>query len=145
MRHRVQKKHLGRDAGQRKALFRGLAKSLVEHGSIRTTLAKAKALRPIVEKLVTIARQGDLTARRRLIAFLQDKDLVQKMLDEVGPVMRTRPGGYTRIVKLGPRSGDQTEMARIEWVEAPEALEGTKGIKGSEEASRSRRRPAEGP
>lgn len=116
MKKRVKGKKLNRNAAQRKALYRGLMISLVEHGQIRTTLAKAKAVRPQIEKLITIARKGDLAARRRLLKFVPQKEIVAKMIDEIGPRFRDRPGGYLRIVKLGPRPSDQTEMARLEWV-----------------------------
>ena len=120
MKKRVKGKKLNRNAAQRKALYRGLLLSLVEHGQIKTTLAKAKAVRPQIEKLVTIARQGDLAARRRLLKIIPEKQVVAKMIDEIGPRFKTRPGGYLRIVKLGPRASDQTEMARLEWVEETE-------------------------
>ncbi len=117
MRHRVKGKKLNRNLGQRKALYRSLLVSLVKHGQIKTTLAKAKTVRPQIEKLVTIAREGDLAARRRLLKSVPQKEIVTKMIDEIGPRFKKRPGGYLRIVKLGPRSSDQTEMARLEWVE----------------------------
>jgi large subunit ribosomal protein L17 len=117
---RVKGKKLGRNAAQRKALYRGLFVSLIRHGTIETTLAKAKAARPPMEKLITIARKGDLTARRRLLAAIPQKEMVEKMIDEIGPRFRNRPGGYLRIVKLGPRPSDQTEMARLEFVEEEE-------------------------
>ena len=117
MRKRFKGKKLNRNAAQRKALYRGLLVSLVEHGQIRTTLAKAKAARPQIEKLITIARKGDLTARRRLLKLVPQKEIVAKMIDEIGPRFKDRPGGYLRIVKLGPRPSDQTEMARLELVE----------------------------
>lgn len=116
MKKRVKGKKLNRNAAQRKALYRGLLVSLVKHGKIKTTLAKAKVLRPQMEKLVTLARRGDLTARRRLLKFIPQKEIVQKMIEEIGPRFKNRPGGYLRIVKLGPRASDQTEMARLEWV-----------------------------
>lgn len=117
MRKRVAGKKLGRNAAQRKVLYRGLLASLVRHEQIETTLAKAKTVRPQIEKLVTVARKGDLTARRHLLEFIPQKEVVKKMIDEIGPRFRTRPGGYLRIVKLGPRQSDQTEMARLEFVE----------------------------
>lgn len=117
MKKRVGGKKLGRNAGQRKALYRGLLVSLIKHGAIKTTLARAKAVRPQIEKLVTVARKGDLAARRRLLKSIPQKEIVTQMIDEVGPRFRDRPGGYLRIVKLGPRSSDQTEMARLEFVE----------------------------
>ena len=117
MRKRFKGKKLNRNAAQRKALYRGLIVSLVEHGQIRTTLAKAKAARPQIEKLITIARKGDLTARRRLLKLVPQKETATKMIEEIGPRFKDRPGGYLRIVKLGPRPSDQTEMARLELVE----------------------------
>lgn len=117
MRKRVSGKKLNRNAAQRKALYRSLLISLVKHGQIETTLTRAKTVRPRIERLVTIARKGDLTARRRLRQFIPQNEIVRKMIDEIGPRFKNRPGGYLRIVKLGPRSSDQTEMARLEWVE----------------------------
>ena len=117
VRKRVKGKKLGRNAAQRKALYRGLLISLVKHGQIKTTLAKAKTVRPQIEKLITIARRGDLAARRRLSKSIPQKEIVAKMVDETGPRFKNRPGGYLRIVKLGPRPSDQTEMARLEFVE----------------------------
>jgi len=117
VRKRFKGKKLNRNAAQRKALYRGLVVSLVEHGQIKTTLAKAKAVRPQIEKLVTVARKGDLPARRRLLKLVPQKETVKKMIDEIGPRFKDRPGGYLRIVKLGPRPSDRTEMARLEFVE----------------------------
>ena len=117
MEKRVRGKKLGRNAAQRKALYHGLVVALVKNGQIKTTLAKAKAIRPQIEKLITVARKGDLAARRRLLKDIPQKELVTKMIKEIGPRFRTRPGGYLRIVKLGPRGSDQTEMARLEFVE----------------------------
>ncbi len=117
MKKRVKGKKLGRNAAQRSALYRGLLISLVKHDRIKTTLAKAKAVRPPIEKLITVARKGDLAARRRLLAAVSQKDIVEKMIKEIGPRFKDRHGGYLRIVKLGPRQSDQTEMARLEFVE----------------------------
>ena len=108
---------LGRKKSHREAMFRNLASELVEHGRIKTTLAKAKALRPKVERLVTVARRGDDQARRRLSQFFYSDEIVSRMLSEVGPRFKSRSGGYTRILKLGRRKGDSAEMAVIEWVE----------------------------
>ena len=116
MRKRFKGKKLNRNVAQRRALYRSLVVSLVEHGQIKTTLVKAKAVRPQIEKLITIARKGDLTARRRLLKFIPQKEIAAKMIDEIGPRFKSRPGGYLRIVKLGPRPSDQTEMARLEFV-----------------------------
>ncbi len=116
MRKRFKGKKLNRNAAQRKALYRSLIVALVENGQIKTTLAKAKAVRPQIEKLITLARKGDLTARRRLLKLVPQKETAKKMVEEIGPRFKDRPGGYLRIIKLGPRSSDQTEMARLELV-----------------------------
>lgn len=100
--------------------FRNSARSLILHGSIKTTLPRAKKLRPVVEKLVSTARKGDLVARRRLLAKIPDKEVVRKLIDEIAPRYKKRPGGYLRIIKLGPRKSDGAEMARLEWVKDTE-------------------------
>jgi large subunit ribosomal protein L17 len=117
MRHRRKTVKLQRKSSQRKALLTGLASSLIEQGRIRTTLAKAKALKPIADKLVTLGKVNSLHARRRAYAFLQHKDRVKKLFDEIAPAAADRQGGYTRIVKLGARSSDAAPMALIEWVD----------------------------
>ncbi len=116
MRHRRAGRKLGRNTNHRKALLRNLANSLIEHGKIVTTLSKAKTLRPRIEKLITLAR-NDTTANRRL-AFrrLQRKSTVKRLFETLAPRFTDRPGGYTRILKLGPRKGDGAEMAQIEFV-----------------------------
>jgi large subunit ribosomal protein L17 len=108
---------------QRKALLRTLAVSMLTHEGINTTEARAKELRRFVEPLVTLGKRGDLHARRLALAKLPNRLLVDKLFEVYGPRYRTRPGGYTRIVKLGPRHGDAAPMARIEFVE--EETEGT--------------------
>ena len=119
MRHRRTGRKLGRDAAHRKALFSTMAGQLFEHGRIRTTEAKAKELRPIAEKLITLARKdpGDVAAQRQAVAYLRSKDSVHRLFHEVAPRFTERPGGYTRIVKLGPRQGDAAPMAYIELVD----------------------------
>ena len=117
MRHHRAGKKLGRDSAQRKALYSGLAGALIEHGRIRTTEAKAKAVKPVAEQLITLGRRGDLAARRQALSFLRSKDVVHKLFAEVAPRMGERPGGYARIVKLGPRAGDSAEMAYLELVD----------------------------
>ncbi|BCX49523.1 hypothetical protein HAHE_34310 [Haloferula helveola] len=119
MRHRNKTAKLKRTADQRRALLANLACSLIEHGRIRTTLAKAKALRPLAEKLVTLGKRGDLHARRQAVAFLRHKDVAKKLFDEVAPAAKDRPGGYCRITKLGARMTDSAPMAIIEWVDLP--------------------------
>ena len=117
MRHQRNRHKLSRDAAHRKALLLNLSKQLIEHERIETTVSKAKAVKPEVEKLVTLARRGDLHARRQALAALgQDKFVVYKLFEEIAPRYTERPGGYTRILKLGPRQSDATEMALIEFV-----------------------------
>ncbi len=117
MRHHRAGKKLGRDSAHRKALYANLTGSLIEHGRIKTTLAKAKAVRPIAEKMITLGRRGDLAARRQALAYLRSNDVVHLLFAEVAPRFAERAGGYTRIVKLGPRYGDSAEMAYLEFVD----------------------------
>lgn len=117
MRHRSSTKKLKRTASHRRSLLANLAGNLIEHGRIKTTLGKAKALRPVAEKLITLAKRDDLHSRRLAIAFLYEKDLVKKLFAEVAPLSKDRQGGYTRITKLGPRASDAAQMAIIEWVD----------------------------
>jgi large subunit ribosomal protein L17 len=119
MRHRKKTVKLKRNASHRKALLSNLACSLIEHGRIKTTLGKAKALRPVAEKLVTLAKRDDLHSRRLAIAYLHQKDVVKKLFAEVAPASKNRPGGYCRITKLGARMSDSAPMAVIEWVDRP--------------------------
>jgi large subunit ribosomal protein L17 len=119
MRHRSKTAKLKRNASHRKALLSNLACSLIEHGRIRTTLGKAKALRPVAEKLVTLAKRNDLHSRRLAIAYLHQKDIVKKLFAEVATASKDRQGGYCRITKLGPRMSDSAPMAYIEWVDRP--------------------------
>jgi large subunit ribosomal protein L17 len=116
MRHRKKTKILDRKKDPRKALFRSLATSLVMYEKIQTTEAKAKALRPIIEKLITKAKKGDLHARRELIKYLYLENAVKKMIEEIGPRYKDRMGGYTRIIKTNARQGDAAKMAIIEFV-----------------------------
>ena len=117
MRHRRAGKKLNRSSAQRRALYQNLASALILHGRIETTEAKAKAIKPIVEKLITLARGGDLHARRQALAMLRTQDVVHHLFAEVAPRFEGRPGGYTRIVKLGPRQGDAAEMVYLELVD----------------------------
>ena len=117
MRHQKQRHKLSRDAAHRKALLRNLSREMIEHERIKTSQAKAKAVKPQVEKLITLGKRGDLHARRQALSELgQDKFLVHKLFEEVAPRYAGRPGGYTRIVKLGPRRSDSTEMVLLELV-----------------------------
>jgi len=116
MRHLVKRHRLGRDSAQRKALMRSLVTSFLEKGRIKTTKAKAKALRPVAEKMITLAKKGTLHSRRKVLSFVYKKDVVKKLFEDIGPRFSERPGGYTRIIKLGPRAGDGAEMALIELI-----------------------------
>ena len=117
MRHHRAGRKLGRDASHRKALYANLAGALIEHGRIKTTVTKAKAVRPIAEQMITLGRRGDLHARRQAMAFLRSQEVVHKLFAEVAPRFTGRPGGYSRIVRLGPRPGDAAEMAYLELVD----------------------------
>ena len=117
MRHRKKGRALSRTASHRKATLRNMATSLIRHERIETTTAKAKELRPFVEKLITLGRQGDLHARRLAGRSIADRQGLGKLFDDVGPRFSERPGGYTRILKLGTRRGDAAEMALIELVD----------------------------
>jgi large subunit ribosomal protein L17 len=120
MRHRRNTTKLKRKTAHRKSLLANLACSLIQHGRIKTTFGKAKALRPVAEKLVTQAKRNDLHSRRLAIAFLRQKEAVSKLFAEIAPAAATRPGGYCRIVKLGQRMSDAAPMAIIEWVDQAE-------------------------
>lgn len=116
MRHRKKGRKLSRTASHRRATLRNMATSLFLHERIETTTAKAKELRPYAERLITLAKRGDLHARRLAAAKIQDRDAVGKLFDELGPRYSERPGGYTRILKLGARKGDAADMSLIELV-----------------------------
>jgi large subunit ribosomal protein L17 len=117
LRHRKTRHKLSRDSSHRRALLRNLSREVIEHERIETSQAKAKAVKPEVEKLITLAKRGDLHARRRALSALgQDKFVVHKLFEEVAPRYSERAGGYTRIVKLGPRRSDSTEMVYLELV-----------------------------
>jgi large subunit ribosomal protein L17 len=117
VRHQRHGKKLGRDAAHRKALYSNLAGALIEHGRIKTTVTKAKAVKPIAEQMITLGRRGDLHARRQATAFLRSRDVVHKLFADVAPRFKDRPGGYARIIKIGPRPGDSAEMAYLELVD----------------------------
>ena len=117
MRHHRAGKKLGRDSAHRRALNANLAASLIEHGRIRTTEAKAKAVKPFAEQMITLGRRGDLAARRQAVSELRSKAVVQRLFDDVAPRFKDRPGGYSRIVKPGPRQGDAAEMVYLELVD----------------------------
>ena len=123
---------LGGSASHQKMMLANLATSLFEHGAITTTEAKAKRLRPVAERLITFARRGDLHSRRIVMRTIRDKDVVHHLFAEIGPRYVERPGGYTRIIKLAPRKGDNAPMALIELVE--EASASTKVVREAEAA-----------
>ncbi len=116
MRHLVKGKRLRRNTAQRRALLRNLVTSFLEKERMRTTLAKAKATRPLAEKMITLAKKNTLHARRQTLRFIYKKTVVKKLFDEIGPRFSERPGGYTRIVKIGPRAGDGADMAILELI-----------------------------
>ena len=123
MRHQKKTVRLGRKAEHRKALLANQVCSLIEHRRIKTTLAKAKAVRPIAEKMVTLGKNGTIHARRTAFATLRQKDAVKKLFDEIAPASSERNGGYTRIIRLGQRHSDSASMALIEWVDATVVVE----------------------
>src|SRR6195256_134467 len=117
MRHQRKKHQLSRDSAHRKSLLMNLSKEIIKHERIKTTAPKAKAVKPEIERLITLAKRGDLHARRQALSTLsQDKFAVHKLFEDLAPRYAERPGGYTRILKLGPRKSDATEMVFIELV-----------------------------
>jgi large subunit ribosomal protein L17 len=123
MRHQKKTIKLGRKAEHRKALLANQVCSLIEHQRIKTTLAKAKAVRPLAERMVTLGKNGSIHARRTALATLRQKNAVKKLFDDIAPRSTERNGGYTRIVKLGQRKSDSARMAFIEWVDMAEVVE----------------------
>src|SRR5439155_14726195 len=123
MRHQNKTVKLGVTAAHRKALLANQVCSLIEHQRIKTTLAKAKAVRPLAEKMVTLGKNGSLHARRTALAVLRQKGAVKKLFDDIAPRSADRNGGYTRIVKLGQRKSDSAKVAFLEWVDAPQVVE----------------------
>jgi len=119
MRHRNSGRKLNRNSSHRKAMFKNMAASLIEHELIRTTLPKAKELRRVVEPLITLAKEDSVSKRRLAFARVRDRDVVTKLFNEVGPRYKERPGGYIRILKCGPRPGDCAPMAIVELVDRP--------------------------
>lgn len=121
MRHRVAGRHLGRETSHRLSLYRNLVTDLLRHERITTTEAKAKEIRPMAERIITLGRKGDLHSRRQALRFVYDPKVVKKVFDVIGPRMATRPGGYLRITGLEPRKGDGARMATIELVDVVDA------------------------
>ena len=136
MRHQKKTVKLGRTAEHRKALLANQVCSLIEHQRIKTTLAKAKAVRPLAEKMVTLGKNGSLHARRTALSVLRQKDAVKKLFEDIAPRSAERKGGYTRIIKLGQRKSDAAEIAFLEWVDAAEVVvEEAKPEKGKKRKS----------
>jgi len=117
MRHNKSGRRLGRNTAHRRAMMRNMATSLFDHERIQTTDSKAKELRREAERLVTLAKKGDLASRRRALGYIKDKQVVAKLFERIGPRYQNRAGGYTRIIKVGRRPGDQAPMSVIELVE----------------------------
>jgi len=138
MRHQKKTIKLGRTAEHRKALLANQVCSLIEHQRIKTTLAKAKAVRPLAERMVTLGKNGSIHARRTVLATLRQKNAVKKLFDDIAPRSAERNGGYTRIVKLGQRMSDSAPMAFIEWVDMAEVIEAK-----PEEEKKAKRKKAE--
>lgn len=121
MPHQIAGRHLNRNSSQRKALFKGLVTQVIQHERIETTEAKAKAVRGDVEKMIGYAKRGDVHSRRLALQTVHDKKVVAKLFEKLGPRYKDRNGGYTRIIKLGPRKGDAAEMVLLELVDREEA------------------------
>ncbi len=117
MRHKISGRKFDRPSDQRRALFRMLVADLLRYERLKTTEAKAKEVRPLAEKMVTLGKDGTVHARRQAMAYINDKDVVKKLFDDIAPRFSARPGGYTRIIKLGTRVGDGAAMAQLELVE----------------------------
>jgi len=143
MRHQKKTVKLGRTAEHRKALLANQVCSLIEHQRIKTTLAKAKAVRPLAEKMVTLGKNGSLHARRTALAVLRQKDAVKKLFEDIAPRSATRNGGYTRIIKLGQRKSDAAAVAFLEWVDVAEVVEEKAPEKGKKRKSAKAEGPSE--
>jgi large subunit ribosomal protein L17 len=117
MRHKVSGRKFDRPTDERVAMFRNLVADLMRHERLKTTEAKAKEVRPLAERMITLGKDGSVHARRQALAYINDKDVVRKLFDDIAPRFAARPGGYTRIIKLGPRQGDGAAMAQLELVE----------------------------
>ncbi len=143
MRHLKGGRKLSRTSAHRRALFRNLVAALIEHERIQTTDAKAKAIRPLAERMISLAKRGTLHARRQALAFIRRKAVVRKLFEEVGPRFRDRPGGYTRIVKMGRRRGDAALLSIIELTERGEQAK-SEAQRKRERKQRARERRASG-
>uniref|UniRef100_A0A7V5XGM2 Large ribosomal subunit protein bL17 n=1 Tax=Thermodesulfobacterium geofontis TaxID=1295609 RepID=A0A7V5XGM2_9BACT len=126
MRHRKVSRKLGRDTEHHEAILRNMVTDLFKHGRVTTTLAKAKELRRLADRMITLAKRGDLASRRRALAFIKDKNVVKKLFNQLREKYLDRSGGYTRIIKIGPRRGDSSIMTIVELVEEKLATKGSK-------------------
>jgi len=142
MRHQKKTVKLGRTAEHRKALLANQVCSLIEHERIKTTLAKAKAVRPLAEKMVTLGKNGSLHARRTAFAVLRQKNAVKKLFDNIAPRSTSRNGGYTRIIRLGQRKSDSASIAFIEWVDADHAVEEKEPKEQKEKSAKAKKETA---
>jgi len=129
MKHRIQAKHLNRDSNSRKALFKGLLSSLIQVGEIQTTEAKAKAVKGLVDKVIHRAQEGSVNTRRILARFFGRRDIVNELVDKVAPAMKDRKSGFTRIIRIGRRRGDNTMLVKMELVNNPHKDEALKVVK----------------
>ena len=141
--HRRRVKHFSRKSGPRKALLKGMVESLVEHGRIATTVDRAKEVRRHAEKAITLGKKGDLATRRLLLSRYPNKDVVEAIITDISPRFAARPGGYTRIIKIGRRPGDTAEMAFLEFVDYDYAKDGTDKVSKAARAGKKGDKAAE--
>jgi large subunit ribosomal protein L17 len=141
MRHQKKTVKLGRKSAHRDALLANQVCSLIEHKRIKTTLAKAKAVRPLAEKMVTLGKRGDLHARRLAISYLRQPSTVKVLFEKVAPAAADRKGGYTRIIKLGPRQSDSSPMAYLEWVDLTVVTEEEAPVEAAAEPTKAKKEP----
>jgi large subunit ribosomal protein L17 len=142
MRHQLSGRQLSRNSAHRHALMRNMAASLLRHETIRTTLPKAKELRRVVEPLITLGKSDSLASRRRAFAQLRDEQLVEKLFGELGPRYQTRPGGYTRILRMMPRPGDAAPMALMQLVDQPEKAAEAPAAESDKKAEKKQKKAA---
>jgi len=141
MRHRKKTVKLGRSQAHRDSLLANQVCSLIEHHRIKTTLAKAKATKPLAEKMLTLGKKGDLHARRIAISYLKQKDIVKKLFTEIAPASADRKGGYTRIIKLGARLSDSAPMAYLEWVDYAPEVKTEEVVEAAEKPAKAKKAP----
>jgi len=142
MRHRKKTVKLGRSQAHRDSLLANQVCSLIEHRRIKTTLAKAKATKPLAERMLTLGKKGDLHSRRIAISYLKSKDVVKKLFTEIAPAAADRKGGYTRIVKLGERLSDSAPMAYLEWVDYAPEIKKEESIEAAEKPAKTKKAAA---